>query len=164
MKQLSNIVSTGDHYTGFIYRITLGIVILPHGLQLLLGWFGGFGFAGSMQYFTQAEGLPWLVGFLVIILQSFGALAILAGLGARLMAFATIIMFAGMIITSHLDYGFFMNWGGNQQGEGFEYHLLVIGLALALMLNGAGRYSVDLYLTRKMAQPAVARAFRPVAS
>lgn len=164
MKQLSSIVLTGDHYTGLIYRITLGVVILPHGCQMMLGWFGGYGFSGSMQYLTQTEGLPWIVGFGVIALQFFGALSILAGFGARLLAVATMAMFTGMILTSHIEHGFFMNWGGNQQGEGFEYHLLVIGLSIALMLNGAGKYSVDLLLTRNRLKPAVARPFRPVAS
>ncbi len=148
MKLAQTIVHTNDHVSGILLRLTLGLVILPHGLQLLLGWFGGYGFTGSMQYFTGVAGLPWVVSFLVIMLQSIGALLILAGAGVRLMAFSYIIMFIGMIVTAHSDYGFFMNWDGSQKGEGFEYHLLVIGLALLLLLNGAGKFSIDYLASR----------------
>lgn len=155
MKLSQTIVHTNDHVSGILLRLTLGIVMLPHGLQLLLGWFGGYGFNGSMQYFTGAAGLPWLVAFLVIMLQSVGAILILAGAGARLIASAYIIMFIGMIATAHADYGFFMNWAGNQEGEGYEYHLLVIGLALLLLLNGAGKYSFDYFASKRwLKQPA----------
>lgn len=139
---------SGDHIRGLITRLTLGIVILPHGLQMLFGWFGGYGFSGSMAYFTDTVGLPWIVGFLVILLQSLGSLLLIAGAAARPLALAIIFLFSGMIVTSHLDYGFFMNWYGAQKGEGFEYHLLVIGLALLLMVDGAGKYSIDYLLVK----------------
>lgn len=150
MKLSKTILFTSNHISGLILRLTLGLVILPHGLQLLLGWFGGYGFSGSMSYFTGAAGLPWIVAFLVIMLQSVGALLILAGAGARLMAFAYIIMFFGMIVTAHADYGFFMNWAGNQKGEGYEYHLLVIGLSALLLLNGSGRFSFDYFMSKSL--------------
>jgi putative oxidoreductase len=149
MKQLLKFSQTDNHKAGLIYRLTLGIVLLPHGCQLMLGWFGGYGFSGSMNYLTTAAGLPWLIAFLVIFLQFFGSLLILAGFGSRLIAPAIVIMFVGMIVTSHLDNGFFMNWAGNQNGEGFEFHLLVIGLALALFINGSGKYSVDRFVSLK---------------
>lgn len=144
------IFQTGAHYHGIIFRLFLGMVILPHGCQLLLGWFGGGGFTATMNYFTQVEGLPWLVGFTVISLQSFGALFILLGFASRLMALGMIGMFIGMILTSHLEYGFFMNWFDNQAGEGFEYHLLAIGLTLGLLFEGSGKYSIDYLLTKKL--------------
>jgi putative oxidoreductase len=152
MKKLLNLLKTTNHKSGIIYRLTLAAVLLPHGCQFLLGWFGGYGFSGSMNYLMQNAGLPWLIAFLVIFLQFFGSLLILVGLGSRVIAPAIIIMFIGMIITSHLDHGFFMNWGGDQQGEGFEYHLLVIGLSLALLINGSGKYSLDRMLTAKSNQ------------
>jgi putative oxidoreductase len=149
MKQKIPFIQTENHITGFIIRLTLGVVILPHGLQLLFGWFGGFGFTGSMNYFMQTAGLPWIISFLVILLQSAGAVLVLTGALARLNAAAIIILFTGMIVTAHLDHGFFMNWDGSQKGEGFEYHILVIGLAFLLMINGAGKYSLDFYLSNK---------------
>lgn len=155
MKILQTITHTNDHVSGLLLRLTLGIVILPHGLQLLLGWFGGYGFNGSMQYFTGVAGLPWLVAFSVIMLQSVGAVLLLTGAGARLVAIAYIFMFFGMIVTAHADYGFFMNWDGNQKGEGYEYHLLVIGLALILAINGAGKFSFDYFASKSILQPPV---------
>ena len=140
---------SGDHTRGLVARLTLGIVILPHGFQLLFGWFGGYGFTGSMNYFVDEAGLPWIVGFVVILLQSLGALLLIAGVAARPLALAIIFLFTGMIVTAHLDHGFFMNWYGTQKGEGFEYHLLVIGLALLLLVDGAGKYSIDYLLVKK---------------
>jgi putative oxidoreductase len=149
MKKLSIFYKTNEHLTGVILRITLAVVMLPHGCQLLFGWFGGYGFVGSMNYFTQVEGLPWIIGFTVILLQFLGSLLILAGVFTRLFAFGMVILFIGMIATSHWQYGLFMNWSGNQAGEGFEFHLLAIGLALVLSTNGAGAYSIDSRLTKK---------------
>ena len=126
-----------------LLRITFAVVVLPHGCQMLFGWFGGYGFSGTMQYFTQTEGLPWLVGFAVILLQFAGSLAILAGVATRFISIGMIGLFFGMIVTSHWNHGFFMNWSGSQAGEGFEYHLLVIGIAIALLIEGAGDWSVD---------------------
>lgn len=149
MKQLSILFKTNEHVSGLVSRVALALVMLPHGCQLLLGWFGGSGFSGSMNYFTQVEGLPWVVGCMVIMLQSFGALFILLGLFGRLFSFAMTLLFAGMIITSHWKHGFFMNWMGNQAGEGFEFHVLAIGLCLAILANGSGAYSIDSVLTKR---------------
>lgn len=143
MKKMNWLFQSGDHVRGIITRLTLGIVILPHGLQLLLGWFGGYGFSGSIKYFTYTVGLPWLISFLVILLQSLGALMLILGFVTRPLALFTIFLFIGMIVTAHIDFGFFMNWDGTQKGEGFEYHLLVIGLSLLLLVDGAGKYSID---------------------
>lgn len=124
-------------------RILLGLAIFPHGAQKLFGWFGGYGFTGTMQYFTATVGLPWLIGFLVIMLESIGAIALIAGLGTRAIAAAYIILAAGIAFTSHVQYGFFSNWFGNQKGEGYEYFLLWIGMALALLMIGGGQYAVE---------------------
>jgi putative oxidoreductase len=131
----------------FALRLAVGLVILPHGLQKLAGWFGGFGFKGTMNFFTETMGLPWLVGFLVIVIESFGALALILGFATRLAALGLIAVMAGAIITTHLPVGFFMNWFGNQEGEGFEFHLLVIAMALVLLLSGGGVWSADSYFS-----------------
>ncbi|MBC6491414.1 DoxX family protein [Flavihumibacter stibioxidans] len=147
MNILFSSLRTGSHWHGLLLRFTLGAVILPHGCQLLLGWFDGFGFNVSMQYFTGTVGLPWLIGFLVILIQFVGSIFLLAGFASRLVALAMTILFFGMITTSHLDHGFFMNWIGIQKGEGVEYHILAIGLALTILLTGSGRYSIDQAIT-----------------
>ncbi len=134
---------TSDNFSYWIPRIILGLVILPHGAQKLLGWFGGFGFTNTMTYFTQTAGLPWIIAFLVIMGESFGALGLIFGFLTRLSAFGLICIMLGAIITVHSPNGFFMNWFGKQAGEGFEYHLLVIGICIPLLISGGGKYSVD---------------------
>lgn len=152
MKQLSVIFNTRDHISGLVLRVTAALVILPHGCQLLFGWFGGMGYAAAMNYFKQTEGLPVMIGFLVILLQFAGSLLILLGTLTRLVSAAMIFLFLGMIVTSHWQHGFFMNWMGTGAGEGFEFHLLVIGLCLSLVMNGAGVYSIDAWLSKKWMQ------------
>ncbi|HEX8750682.1 MAG TPA: DoxX family protein [Nitrospira sp.] len=134
---------TDDGWAGFILRVTLGLVMFPHGAQKLLGWFGGLGFDGTMGLFTQKMGLPWLIVFLIIIGESFGSVALLAGFLTRFTAASLAVIMLGAITMVHLPNGFFMNWFGQQQGEGFEFHLLVIGIAAALLVTGGGRWSVD---------------------
>ena len=134
---------TDEGWAGLILRLTLGLVMLPHGAQKLLGWFGGYGFAGTMGFFTETMHLPWVVAFLVIVGESFGSLALLAGLLTRFSAASLGVIMLGAIVTVHSPHGFFMNWFGKQTGEGYEYHLLVIGIALALLVTGGGRWSAD---------------------
>lgn len=134
---------TDDGWAGLILRVTLGFVMFPHGAQKLLGWFGGFGFDGTMGFFTQKMGLPWLIALLIIIGESFGSLALLAGLLTRFAAASLAVIMFGAITLVHLPHGFFMNWFGQQKGEGFEYHLLVIGIAAALLVTGGGKWSID---------------------
>jgi len=143
---------TDDSWTGAILRLTLGLVMLPHGSQKLLGWFGGFGFEGTMGFFTQKMGLPWLIAFLIIIGEFFGSLGLLAGLLTRFSAASIGVIMLGAIALVHLPNGFFMNWFGQQQGEGYEFHLLVIGIAAALLVTGGGKWSVDQEIANRMAQ------------
>jgi putative oxidoreductase len=117
--------------------------MFPHGAQKLLGWFGGFGFSGTMGFFTETMHLPWLIAFLVIIGESFGSVALLLGLLTRFTAASLAVIMLGAVTMVHLPHGFFMNWSGKQAGEGYEYHLLVIGISLALLVTGAGKWSVD---------------------
>lgn len=141
MKQL--IFKTNNDYTGLIIRLTTGLILFPHGAQKMLGAFGGPGFSGEISFLTGTVHLPWLIAFLVIIIEFFGALALILGFASRVWAVLIIILMLGIIFTAHIDNGFFMNWFGNQQGEGYEYHLLVIGLSLAILVNGSGKISID---------------------
>lgn len=141
---------TDDSWTGLILRLTLGVVMFPHGAQKLLGWYDGYGFSGTMGFFTGTMHLPWMIGFLVIIGEFFGSLGLLAGLLTRFTAASLSVIMLGAIATSHLPHGFFMNWFGNQQGEGYEYHLLAIGIGLALLVTGAGRWSLDQVIAEKV--------------
>jgi putative oxidoreductase len=130
-------------FTLLTVRIVLGIVIGAHGAQKLLGWFGGFGFEGSIEFFTHVIGLPYLFALLIILAESLGMVALIVGLFSRVMAGAMIVIMTGALITVHSEFGFFMNWFGNQAGEGFEFDLIVIALSLVVVLNGSGVYSLD---------------------
>lgn len=130
-------------------RLALGTILFAHGSRSMLGLFGGSGLTSTMQALNTGYGLPMGIAFGVIAIQFFGSLMLLAGAGTRLAAVGVIGIFIGMIVTAHLDHGFFMNWYGTAQGEGYEYHLLVIGMALALMVNGGGRLSVDQVLAHR---------------
>jgi putative oxidoreductase len=128
-------------------RLVLGLVFFAHGAQKMLGWFGGYGFHGTMGAFTHV-GMPAALAFLVIITEFFGALGLLAGFLTRIAALGISGLMIGAIFMVHFQNGFFMNWFGNQKGEGYEYHLLAIAIAAALLLRGAGAFSVDRALTK----------------
>src|SRR5574337_1215461 len=139
---------TDDAWAGLILRVGLGGVMFAHGAQKLLGWFGGNGFAGTMGFFTQNMGLPWLVAFLIIIGESLGSLGLLVGFLTRFTAASFIAIMFGAIVSVHWPHGFFMNWLGQQQGEGFEYHLLVIAMSVALVIIGGGKWAMDGVIAR----------------
>ena len=136
------------NFSAFLLRIALGAVMFPHGAQKLFGWFGGYGFSATMGFMTEKGGLPWVVGFLVIMAESVGAVLLILGFLGRFQAFAIGLVMAGAVFV-HLDYGFFMNWSGKQGGEGYEYHILAIAAALSLMITGSGKWSVDAALSRR---------------
>jgi putative oxidoreductase len=142
------VLKTGHDITGLVLRLTVAIVLFPHGAQKLLGWWNGFGYENSMQYFTQTVGLPSIIGWLVIMIEFFGPILLLVGFASRIWAFIILIVMAGIIIKVQCQY-FFMNWFGNQPGEGMEFFLLMIGLCLGIIANGSGKLSVDLYLQQR---------------
>lgn len=139
----NKLFETSESYAPLILRVILGFVVLMHGMQKLLGWFGGLGFSKTMLFFTESVGLPWIMGFLIITLETAGAIALIIGLGTRVIAFSYIVLPLGMIFTTHLKNGFFMNWFGTLKGEGYEYFILWIGMALALFILGGGKYAID---------------------
>jgi putative oxidoreductase len=123
-------------------RLILGIVFFAHGAQVTLGWFGGFGFSGTMAAFTKM-GMPAAVVYFIMFVEFFGGLSLIFGLLARLGALGIIALMVGAIGMVHIHVGFFMNWYGTQKGEGFEFHLLAIALAVLIMIRGAGALSLD---------------------
>jgi putative oxidoreductase len=142
------LIQTDDDTATMIMRIMLGVVFFPHGAQKLLGWFGGYGFSGTMSMFTDKMGIPPVLAFLAIMAESVGAVALIAGFLTRIAALGIGTNMVVAIVMVHLPNGFFMNWAGTQKGEGFEYHLLAIALALALIIRGGGKWSID----RQMSQ------------
>ncbi|HEY0742340.1 MAG TPA: DoxX family protein [Chryseosolibacter sp.] len=141
-----------NDFTTLILRVTLAVVIFPHGLQKLLGAFGGYGFEGTMSYFTDTVGLPWILGFIVIIIESFGMLLLAVGLFTRPISLILAVIMLGAA-SMHLQNGFFMNWFNNQPAEGVEFFILTIALSLNGLIKGAGKYSVDATFLRRNNAP-----------
>jgi len=149
MNAIKSFFSTDTKSWSLLFvRLSLGAVILPHGMQKALGLFGGYGFEGTLAGF-QSMGMPILLAVLVILAEFVGSLGVILGIGTRFMAFSIALTFAGaMIIGGHINNGFFMNWFGNQTGEGIEYFILVLGSAIALIFGGGGKWAVDNLVSR----------------
>jgi putative oxidoreductase len=142
-------MQTDDDVGRLIVRLALGLVMFPHGAQKLLGWFGGNGFAGTLQFFTSQFNMPAALVLLVIIAEFFGSISLITGFLGRVGALGILCVMLGAIFMVHLPNGFFMNWMGNQKGEGIEYHLLAIGMALAILVKGSGAFSIDRSMSDK---------------
>ncbi len=140
---MRKLLSTRNDFTLTIVRLILGITFFAHGAQKMLGWYGGYGFHGTMGFFTEKMGIPAPFAFLAICAEFFGGLGLIVGLLSRIAAFGLICNMLVAIVTVHRFNGFFMNWTGQQKGEGFEYHLLAIALCLVILVKGAGALSVD---------------------
>jgi putative oxidoreductase len=125
-----------------VLRLTLAIVMFPHGAQKVLGWFGGHGLRGTLGFFGS-QGIPLPLALLAIAAEFLGSIGLAVGLLTRVAAFGIACVMVVAVLTVHAKVGFFMNWFGTQKGEGFEFHLLAIGIAVALIIGGAGRWSLD---------------------
>lgn len=153
---LHRALSTDQDRTLLAQRVALGLIMFPHGAQKLVGWFGGYGWSGTMAFFTDTMHLPAPLAFLIIVAESLGAAGLILGAGTRLAALGIASVMLGAIFTTHLHVGFFMNWSGAQHGEGFEYHLLALALALPLVVRGGGARSVDGVLAARLSSGGLA--------
>ena len=140
---IRRLCATDDSTATLILRLMLGVVFFAHGAQKLLGWFGGFGFTGTMNLFTSMLRIPAPLAFLAIAAEFFGGIGLILGFLTRIAAFGIGVNMLVAIMTVHRDFGFFMNWTGAQKGEGIEFHLLVVAMVAFLMIRGAGAFSVD---------------------
>lgn len=147
---LKKLFETENDIAVFILRILLGIVMLPHGMQKLFGWFGGYGFSATMDSFTTQLGIPAVFAFLAIMAEGLGSLGLITGLLTRVAALGIAVNMVVAALMLHIQNGFFMNWMGNQKGEGFEYHILAAGMALVLIIRGGGKWSVDYGIAKEL--------------
>ncbi|GBE00432.1 putative oxidoreductase MhqP [bacterium BMS3Abin07] len=139
-----------DNTTGFMFlRLSLGIVMFFHGAQKALGWFGGPGYEKTISIFTSQYGFPFVIAVLIIAIEFIGSIGLIVGFFTRIAAVAIAINIGVCAYLNHLQNGFFMNWFGKQAGEGYEYHILVLGICFALIVKGAGALSFDRLFSRK---------------
>ena len=148
---LKRLLQTTNDPVFTIIRLMLGLVFFAHGAQKMLGWFGGYGFSGTLSAFSTS-GMPMLLALFVILTEFFGSVALICGAFARVASGAIALLMVGAIAMVHARVGFYMNWFGQQKGEGFEYHLLAIGLAVAVLVRGAGSFSIDGLLSKSTAR------------
>lgn len=146
---IRKLIGTDNDTATTILRLVLGVIFFAHGAQKMLGWFGGYGFTGTMGAFTGAMHIPAPFAFLAIAAEFFGGLGLIFGLLTRVASFGIFTNMVVAIATVHAPFGFFMNWTGTQKGEGYEYHLLVLAMTAFLMIRGGGAASVDRLLSSR---------------
>ena len=140
---MRKLVATDNDSAITILRLVLGVIFFAHGAQKMLGWFGGYGFTGTMSFFTGVMHIPAVFAFLAIAAEFFGGLGLIFGLLTRVAALGIFFNMIVAVAMVHGRFGFFMNWTGAQKGEGYEYHFLVLAITAFLMIHGAGAASVD---------------------
>ena len=143
------VTQTSDDVACLVLRILLAVVFFAHGAQKVLGWFGGRGLEATMAYFTKVQHIPVEFAVLAIAAEFLGPIGLFVGFLTRIAAFAIAVEMAVAVFLVHLKFGFFVNWSVKQPGEGFEYHILVFAITIALIINGSGRWSIDRMIFRR---------------
>lgn len=146
MEILNQIFSTSDSWAATIARLTVGLIMLPHGMQKVFGLYGGEGFTKTMKRFTNDMGYPSIIAFLIIFFEFFGAVGLIVGFASRIMAFGIIILMIGAILVAHRQYGYFLNWHNTKEGEGMQFNLLMIGICIVVMILGSGKMGLDNFI------------------
>jgi putative oxidoreductase len=144
---IRKLIATDNDSATALVRLVLGVIFFAHGAQKMLGWFGGYGFTGTMGFFTGVMHIPALFAFLAIAAEFFGGLGLIFGFLTRIAALGISFNMIVAVAMVHHHFGFFMNWTGAQKGEGYEYHLLVLAVTTFLMIRGAGGASIDWMLS-----------------
>jgi len=136
-------LGTDGDWVVTIVRIVLGVVFFAHGAQKALGWFGGAGLQSTVRVFREQLRIPAPLALLSVAAEFLGGLGLIVGLLSRIAALGIAVVMIVALVAVHGKFGFFMNWYGEKQGHGIEYHILVLALALAVMIKGAGAFSLD---------------------
>ena len=144
----NKLIETPNDWTLTILRLAAGIMIFAHGLQKTFGWFGGVGFSAQMAGF-EASHIPAVFAFLAIMAEFLGGIGLILGALTRIAAFGLAANMIVAVYMVHWRNGLFMNWSGQQKGEGFEFHILAVAMAVVLMARGGGAASVDRALAKK---------------
>jgi len=143
------LINTNNDIAPLVLRLALGIVFYFHGMQKLAAMYGGYGFTGTMGFFTEKLGIPALFAFLAIMAEGIGWVGLISGLLTRVAAFGITMNMIVAVYMLHWQNGIFMNWFGNQKGEGFEFHILAIAIGIVLIIKGGGKLSLDRVLSEK---------------
>lgn len=141
------LLATRGGYGLTLLRAVVGLTFMAHGAQKLFGWFGGHGLAGVGQWMESIGLTP---GYLMALLagsgEFFGGLALLLGLLVRPAAVVLAVIALVAMFSVHWVNGFFIT------SNGYEYTLVLLAVSIALLLDGAGRLSLDECLSRRCSQ------------
>jgi putative oxidoreductase len=140
---LTWMIGTHGDWGVTIVRIVLGVVFFAHGAQMALGWFGGAGLQGTVRLFREQLRIPAPLAVLSVAAEFLGGLGLIVGFLSRIAALGIAVVMIVALFAVHRKFGFFMNWYGEKKGNGIEYHVLVLALALTVMIKGAGAFSLD---------------------
>ncbi len=157
-RALNRFFHTDADATTVILRLTLALAMFPHGAQKALGWFGGFGLKGTLGFFSQ-NGMPLPLALAIIAAEFLGPIALVFGFFTRWSAFGIGLVMLGAVLMVHAANGFFMNWMGTQKGEGIEYFIPVIAIAVVLMIKGGGRWAADRVIANRLSGGSSANGF-----
>ncbi len=146
---MAALLQTDGSVAALIIRVALGVVMFAHGAMMALGCFGGPGLMVAARQLKQQAGVPVAAGVFFTLVELFGALALIVGLLTRPAALGIAVIMIGAA-RIHLRDGFFMNWFGQKSGEGYEYCLLALAMALSAIITGAGALSLDGLLARSL--------------
>ena len=127
-------------------RLGAGVIFAAHGAQKLFGWFGGYGLEGTAGWMESIGLAPGtLMAAAAGGAEFFGGLLLIAGLLVRPTAFVLAMTMLVAIVTVHLQNGLFMS------NNGYEFALALLVISVGLALRGAGSFSVDNLLQKKLA-------------
>jgi putative oxidoreductase len=140
---LTWVLGTDGDWVITIARIVLGVVFFAHGAQKALGWFGGPGLQSTVRVFQEQLRIPVPLAVLAVAAEFLGGLGLIVGLLSRIAALGIAAVMLVALLTVHWKFGFFMNWYGDKRGQGIEYHILVLVLALTVIIKGGGDISLD---------------------
>jgi putative oxidoreductase len=146
---LKRVVKTDDRVEAPILRVSLGGVMFVHGAAKAVGWFGGPGMEGALRIFDAWWSVPPVLAVPVILIEFLGSAILIVGLLTRPVAVALAATMIGAVVIVHWEHGFYIDWFGSQNGHGYEYHALAIGMAASLAIAGGGRWSIDGWLARR---------------
>src|SRR5208282_223925 len=144
---LLQILATDSSWVPTLARIILGVIFFAHGSQKVFGWFGGPGLRQTLRTMAEHVGLPSVLALAAVVAEFVGGAALIGGFLGRISALGIAVNMLAAIFMVHGKYGLFMNWFGDRKGHGIEYHLLAIALAIVIIAEGSGAFSLDRLLS-----------------
>jgi putative oxidoreductase len=141
------IFDTLPSYSLILLRLGLAVTFFFHSTQHIFGWFGGRGAKGQLANWRDKYNIPVPIGALGMFIEFFGIFALLTGCFTRPFALGLTGFIATVMLKSHWGHGFFLARRPGE-GNGIEYTMALLLMALALAIGGGGAFSVDRLLSR----------------